>query len=122
MYNDKNFKTAHPLTFGLAMVAGIGVILMILALGFGVLQADADTNVIRLVFVGGLAMLITGVVAWIFIIRPFEHFDDINQPLEDDHGHGHAAPQIEVLHDEQGHAITVVDDSGAVEVRGTGHH
>ncbi|MDX2160443.1 MAG: hypothetical protein SF162_03865 [bacterium] len=113
MYNDKNFRTAKPFSFGLAMAGGIGIVLMILALGVGVVQPDANSYVIGMVFVIGLAMMVTGIGAWIFTARPFDHFDDINQPLEDDHGHGsHSASghTIEVHRDEAGHPITVIDD------------
>ncbi len=119
MYNDKNFKTAHPLTFGLSMVAGIGVILMITALAVGVIQPNANSYVIGMLLVGGLACFVVGVGGWLSVVRPFTHFDDITKPIEDDHGHGHAA--LPALTDEHGHPIAAVDESAA-ETHGTGHH
>ncbi len=122
MYNDKNFKTAHPLTFGLSMVAGLGVILMITALAVGVIQPDANTYVIGMLLVGGLAFFLVGVGGWLGITRPFTHFDDITKPVEDDHGHGHAHEALPAGTDDHGHPLTVVDEALAGESHGTGHH
>ena len=96
--NTSRYKTDNPLLFGLALAAGIGVVLMIIALAVGVVQGDAANNsAIGLTFIIGLAALITGAAAWTFVVQPYKHFDDINQPLEDDHGHGHAH---DAAHDE----------------------
>lgn len=112
MYNDKNFRTSHPLTFGLSMAAGGGVVLAIVALGVGVLQPDASSTAIGMLLVTGLALFVIGVGGWLSINRPYEHFDDITKPLEDDHGHTPAATD---------HVI-VVSESAAVEPHGEGHH
>ena len=40
-YNNK--QTSNPLSFGLAMTAGIGVIVMMIALAIGVVQGEAPT-------------------------------------------------------------------------------
>lgn len=110
MYNDKNFKTAHPLTFGLSMVAGLGVILMITALAVGVIQPDANTYVIGMLLVGGLAAFVVGVGGWLGVTRPFTHFDDITKPIDDGHGHAHEA--LPAGTDDHGHPVTVADESG----------
>jgi hypothetical protein len=87
-----NFKvTSNPLAFGLALLAGTGLILMILALMAGVLVVETTGNLLLFVFLGGLVLLILGIVSWAVVFKPYAHFDDINQPLEDDHGHGHSA-------------------------------
>lgn len=108
--NFNNKHTSNPLTFGMSMVAGLGVVLMIIALAIGVVTGDASsTNLIGLTFFAGLVMLITGVVAWAAITRPFAHFDDINVPKDTGHGHGHEAHHDDhnaiVPTDEQGHPI-----------------
>mgnify|MGYP005848782293 CR=1 FL=1 len=83
--------TNNPLTFGLAMSGGIGLVVMMLALGIGVMQGEAaDGNAIGMMFMIGLALLAIGVVGWLFVTRPFEHFDDISQPK--DSGHHHEEP------------------------------
>ncbi|MDX2137429.1 MAG: hypothetical protein SF123_04990 [Chloroflexota bacterium] len=88
--NTSRFKTDNPMTFGLAMLAGSGVILMILALGYGVVAgANADTNAIGLFFILGIALMISGFIGWFAVTRPDLHIDDINIPLDDGHGHGH---------------------------------
>jgi ABC-type nickel/cobalt efflux system permease component RcnA len=118
VYNEKNFKTAHPLTFGLSLVAGMGVTVIMLALGIGVVQADANPSVIGAAIWAGVALMAIGIGGWIAVTRPFAHFDDINQPLEADHGHGHAhvtdQPHIvitsEATHDEHGHPIVIRED------------
>ncbi|NDJ59907.1 MAG: hypothetical protein GYB67_02210 [Chloroflexi bacterium] len=83
--------TNNPLTFGLALAAGTGILLMILALAFGVVGgADADMTLIAILFFLGLALLIGGIAGWLFVVQPFANFDDINQPQDaephDDHG------------------------------------
>lgn len=72
-------KTSNPMTFGLSLIAGIGLILMILALAYGVVQGEtADSAVIGLVFIGGLALLLFGAGGWVAVVQPYKHFDDIN--------------------------------------------
>jgi ABC-type nickel/cobalt efflux system permease component RcnA len=102
VYNDKNFKSSHPLTFGLSLTAGGGVILMILALAIGVIQGEAaDGRLLSMMFAVGVALFIFGLGGWLAVKRPFTHFDDINKPIEDDH-HGHAS------HDD--HAIVSAEE------------
>lgn len=112
-YNNK--QTANPLNFGLAMLAGGGVVLMIIAGGVGVVQgAETSAGAIGVLFAGGLLLMIGGIVAWVVINQPYKHFDDINQPLDDGHGHAHAS------HDE--HAIVPVEaDAHGTSVTTTGH-
>ncbi len=100
-----NFKTTNnPLLFGLAMVAGIGLVLMIIALGAGVTTDTQGGDGLLFVFLVGLAMLVIGVGAWVVVVQPFRHFDDINQPLDDGHGHSHSTAVVP--HDEgAGHAL-----------------
>jgi 4-amino-4-deoxy-L-arabinose transferase-like glycosyltransferase len=93
-----------PLTLSLAMLAGGGVVLMILALALGVVGDETSTSLISVLFVGGLLALITGSIAWYGVVRPDTHFDDINQPLDGGHGHGHDTE----THDD--HAIIAADD------------
>ena len=84
-YNNK--QTGNPLTFGLALTAGLGVIVMITALAVGVVQGEnANAGVITLALATGLALLIGGIVGWLIVVRPFDHFDDINVPKDMGHG------------------------------------
>ncbi len=90
--NTSRFKTDHPLQFGLAMLAGSGVILMILALAYGVVAGtEANTNAVGVVFLLGLALFISGLIGWFAAVRPDAHFDDIDVPLYTGHDHGHEA-------------------------------
>lgn len=86
-----------PVTLGLAVLAGLGMTLMIVAGGVGVITGQG----VGLWFALGAAMLIGGGLAWVAVERPFTHFDDINQPL--DGGHGHEA-HAEDAHEEAAHA------------------
>lgn len=84
-------KTAHPLTFGLALAAGGGLILMITALATGVPAGDAaNTSTFNGLFAMGVALFLVGVVGWLVVVQPWTHFDDIDVPA--DSGHGHADP------------------------------
>lgn len=105
-YNNKH--TSNPLNFGMSMVAGLGVVVMIIALGVGVVGGEnTDTRFVGVVFAAGLLMLISGVVAWLAVTRPFERFDDIDVPKYTGHAHGHDE------HDDHSHnAIVSVDEQG----------
>ncbi len=89
-------KTAHPMTFSLALAAGAGLIVMIGALATGSIQGDAaNTSTFNGIFAIGVALFLIGLVGWLVVVQPWTHYDDINVPL-DTGGHGHAAP----AHDE----------------------
>jgi len=75
-----------PVSIGLAFCAGLGLTLMIVALGLGVINGEAaNANGLGVFFAAGLVMLIGGIGGWLGVVRPFQNFDDINQPAEDDH-------------------------------------
>lgn len=100
-------KTDKMLTFGLAMLGGTGLTVMMVSLSVGVIQgAGADSRAIGLGFALGLALLITGVAGWIAVVRPFTNFDDINIPKDIPHHEEHS--------EDAGHA--------AHDSHGTGHH
>lgn len=96
-----------PVTLGLAVLAGTGMTLMIVAGGIGVITGSG----VGLMFALGALALIGGCVAWVAIERPFTHFDDINQPMDGGHSHGH---------EEDDHAAT--DDAHAHETQAHGAH
>ena len=88
-----------PAVLGMSMIAGLGLVLIIIALGIGVVQGSAaDSNTVAITFVSGIGLFLIGAVGWFGLTQPQRHFDDINQPL-DDGSHGHTAAP----HDE--HAI-----------------
>lgn len=88
---------------GLAFCAGIGLVLMVIALGIGAVQgSEANLTTVNLTFAGGLVLLVAGSIGWFAIVQPQRHFDDINQPAEDEH-HGHTAHADD-------HAIVAVDE------------
>jgi hypothetical protein len=90
--NTSRFKTDQPLPFGLSMLAGSGVIVMILALGYGVVAgAEVNSNAVGVVFLLGLALFVSGLIGWFAAVRPDAHFDDIDVPLYTGHDHGHDA-------------------------------
>ena len=100
-YNNK--QTSNPLSFGLALTAGIGVIVMIIALAIGVVQGESvDSRVIGFAIVAGFTLLAVGFIGWMVVVRPFDHFDDINVP-KDTGGHGHETAIV--AHDSDSHAV-----------------
>lgn len=105
--NTGRFKTDHPLHFGLSMLAGFGLIVMILALGVGVLTPNMDSGTVGFFMILGLVLFISGLVGWLSVVRPFSHFDDINEPIADAHSHGHALEGHDTMGDdtENGHAL-----------------
>lgn len=79
-----------PVVLAVSLVAGFGLTLMIIVLAIGAVQgAAANTGAMTIGFLLGLAIFALGVVAWFFKVQPQRHFDDINQPAPDEHGHGH---------------------------------
>jgi hypothetical protein len=77
-----------PLTMGLAMLAGFGLIFMVIALSIGAIEgANADSTAVGLFFGGGLGMLIVGIGAWFAVVQPQKHFDNIEVPMYSGHHH-----------------------------------
>lgn len=111
-FNNK--QTSNPLTFGLALTAGIGVVVMIIALGAGVVQGEnADSGAVGFALLVGFTLLLVGLIGWMIVVRPFDHFDDINVPQytghsHDDHAHESSETAI-VAHDSDSeHAVEPV--------------
>lgn len=102
-----------PAVLGMSMIAGLGVTLILIALGIGVIQGSAaDSSTVGITFISGIALFILGAVGWFGLTQPQKHFDDINEPL-DDGSHGHTAHSE--THDEH----TLVP---AAEAHATVHH
>lgn len=79
-------KTSKPLLFGLSLAAGLGFLLMLVALAVGMVQGtNANITVQSVTFFVGLGLFLFGVIAWFVTVRPDLHFDDINEPMY--HGH-----------------------------------
>ena len=88
-----------PLTWWLAALAGPGMSLMIVAAAIGVITGQS----VSILFALGTLMLIGGGAAWIGVTRPFEHFDDINEPIDGGH-HGHEPEHAETTSESDAHA------------------
>ncbi len=87
---SKGARQASKLTqYGLAMVGGAGMTLMILAASIGVIYGAAldaaATHQLGLAIVIGLFLLLLAIGFWLGWVRPFERFDDINIPAEPEH-------------------------------------
>ncbi len=90
MTTDKrNPRTGqNSLTISLSGIAGLGVILMVFAAMIGVIEGtSADNTLIGSLFGAGALFLVFGAVGWGGVVRPWENFDDINEPRY--HGHHH---------------------------------
>lgn len=76
----------NSITLGFSLLGGLGMTLMILGAAIGVIGgANADSALVGLFVLSGFLMLATGIGAWLATVRPWEHFDNINEP----HYHGH---------------------------------
>lgn len=82
---NKISRDANPVVLGTSLVAGLGVLLAVLALAIGVIQGS--TQFTGLMLAAGLLLFIMGVVGWIGLVQPFKNFDDINIPAPDEHHH-----------------------------------
>jgi hypothetical protein len=80
-------QPSRSLQVGLAFIAGTGLTLMVVAAGIGVVNGTADDGALGLLFAVGVALLVSGIIAWFAVVRPDTHFDDINVPMY--HGHEH---------------------------------
>ncbi len=89
---NKISSNPHPSVLVMSLIAGFGVILVLTALAIGVIQGStADTNLISLIFAGGVAFFLIGAAGWFGLTQPQKHFDDINIPMDTGHhGHDHA--------------------------------
>ncbi|GAB4571704.1 MAG: hypothetical protein Kow0077_09120 [Anaerolineae bacterium] len=75
----------------LAFLMGFGMLLMILAGGFGTALENANPSVFGTIFGLGLAAFVIGFALWLAFVNPWEQFDDINQPKDTGHhSHGEA--------------------------------
>ncbi len=95
MSNETNHAPVQynpNLLTGLALVGGIGITAIMIALGVGVIQGEAaDSTSIGLLILAGFVALAFAIGGWLIYVQPHTHFDDINQPLvEDHHGEEHA--------------------------------
>lgn len=76
---------------GLSMIGGLGLTLIVIALGIGVIRGDtvdsALTNLLGLMVVAGFMALAGAIIAWIAVVQPHKHFDNINEPLEEEAHH-----------------------------------
>jgi hypothetical protein len=89
--SNQTNKVSNSVIVGLAFCAGIGLILMLIALSIGVIDGDqANANSLGVLFAAGLLMLIGGIGGWLGAVRPFDHFDNINLPAEEEHHDEHA--------------------------------
>lgn len=105
-------KLSRPLPLGLALIAGLGFILMLTALGLGAGEPNSDTNALGSVFGLGLTLFLFGFIAWLVAVRPWEHFDDINRPGD---------PNIHIHDEDEDHALVTTTDHGVVETHAHTH-
>jgi hypothetical protein len=99
-------KVSDSVLTGIAMIGGLGIILMIGAAGVGVVLSDAPSDIIGLVVAIGASLLVTSIAGWMLAVRPHEHFDDINVPKY----HGHHD------HEHNTHVADAVEQPGEVNV------
>ena len=108
---------SKPLSFSLALTAGAGLILMMLALGIGVVQGSAaDSTVVGLTFAGGLGLLLIGIVGWLAPVQPFKSFDDINVPKYTGHHDEHHSPEQHDLDEEHAEQPMLGEDNSTQHV------
>jgi len=100
-------RLSNPLSLGLALIAGTGLVLMIVGLGYGVSAPDANSSAIGGVVLLGALGLAFGVGGWFIVARPASHFDDINVPKD--------------IHTEESHGAIVVAGASAVEPHAPSH-
>lgn len=91
----------------MSALGGAGIVAIVVALGLGVVNPQADSSAIGIAVLFGFALLVTAIGGWVVIEQPHKDFDDINVPQYHGH-HGHAdehhddethdTPQTEAVH------------------------
>ncbi|MFW5692011.1 MAG: hypothetical protein ACOCX3_01530 [Chloroflexota bacterium] len=78
--SEETIDTRNSLTLSFAMLAGLGLTLMMVSAGIGVIQGEqADNSLLGLIFAAGVALMISGVVAWMGAARPWERFPSVTE-------------------------------------------
>ena len=84
----ETYDPKKPLNVWLSIIGGIGLTLMMIAMGVGVVQgATTNSNILGAVFWTGLIMLIGATIGWFGVSQPYKYIDDINQPQYTGHHH-----------------------------------
>lgn len=84
--NDST-ETDETVLMLLSMLGGLGIVLMVVALGVGVVWENADSGIIGLIVMVGFGLLVVAIGGWVIVTRPYEDFDDIT--VANYHGHHH---------------------------------
>jgi hypothetical protein len=79
-----------PLQSGLSFLGNIGIIIIVVAFVIGVADPTANSAAVGLLVLSGIACLLGAIFAWIFVVQPHKHFDDINVPQYTGHHHEEA--------------------------------
>ena len=88
----------NSLTLSLSLLGGLGMTLMILGASIGVIGGEnADSTLVGIFVLSGFLMFVSGIGAWLAVVRPWEHFDNINEPHY--HGHHHEEAHHEASED-----------------------
>ena len=87
------------LVAGLAMTGGLGILLIIIGFMAGVFDPNMNSGIIGLTVLAGILFLVGAIVTWAAVVRPFDHFDDINVPQYTGHAHDAHAPEADASAD-----------------------
>jgi hypothetical protein len=97
--NETKAAVSSNVLYGLAMLGGLGLTLMIVAAGIGVVLPEVDSSFVGMIVALGFGLLVTGIGGWVIATRPFENFDDITVPQY----HGHHETHHEEIHTDEAH-------------------
>jgi hypothetical protein len=114
-----NLSNRNMVSLGLAFAAGLGLTLCIIALGMGVVDGEANTSAIGLLFVAGILLMALGIIGWFAVVQPYKNFDDINVPKYHGHEHDHHDADDDPNPDEPTEAPDPHSTSDVIDV---GHH
>jgi hypothetical protein len=79
-----------------AFVVGVGLLLVMLALGISAAQGSDSTGTLAILEAIGFLFIIGGSLGWALEFRPWKNFDDLKTPLYTGHAHDdHHAPSTE---------------------------
>lgn len=110
-------STPNPnLVVGLAMTGGLGILLVMVGFLIGVFDPNVSSSVVGILVLAGILTLIGAIAAWAAVVRPFDHFDDINVAQYHGHEHEHHDDHAHGDHDHDNETEGEVNADAAVPV------
>lgn len=79
-----SLKSQNGVTLGLALLAGVGMVILLIVGGIGVIEGpNANDDTFGVLSLVGLMLFIGGTIGWAAVARPWERFPDVTEGYYD---------------------------------------